>query len=629
MNPLPSPSESRLDRLAPLDWGGGLHVFPVKHGSALFAMAVRQCLWSGKYDSVALAFPEGYATEIAEAVDALPIVEGWVVARDGEPQCYVPMDPCDAYVEGWRQARQRRLPCEGLEDDFRFSRPRHISMPDAQLLPALGVAKYHELAKQMQGDLEPSDPWRRVAILVSQRLRHKMRPGKPVLFLCDYPLLPWLEKIYLHSDSPQPEWDAREEADALEAPVTWSHTRYPIKPEHLYFALGEAPFFSAEVERERQQIFAQPRSYLDLVKTLFLRTREQFVDNAVDRLSITVKAVQQALQYTRNLAALDGALTPGLFDLLTAAKGVFGASFARRLLEAARYYPFFSLDATDYLELGPEKILLPTGDAFPAFNVLADAPKLWRPFNLKPEPDKKKQREYRFQWDSRGLCSHLPEDTRIEKFNRVVRTRAVERDQMAHTRIEKLTSSLKDGIDLRETLRHWHTGSIYVREIPPQTRRVDTIVVLFDETHDERYPHHVTWYAEHPNESTLTFFATDPASKFVGPGIAEAEYGGFSLLFPPRHVPDIFSVPPEVLGTRSLSEQLVVGALLHSREKALAIVSERRPSLRMKLLARRYHKKLVHIPLAQFSMETLKRLRKFHLLNNKHIRTWASRFIDE
>ena len=40
-------------------------------------------------------------------------------------------------------------------------------------------------------------------------------------------------------------------------------------------------------------------------------------------------------------------------------------------------------------------------------------------------------------------------------------------------RTEKFTTSLKDGLDIRETLRNWHTGSLYVKEIPPSKGSLD------------------------------------------------------------------------------------------------------------------------------------------------------------
>lgn len=603
----------------PLRWDNGLEVMPVRHGSAVFAMALRQLLWSRRYDALAIAFPSGWEDALGEGIDALPEVQA-AVFRDGEsPRCYLPFDPCDAYIEAWRQARQRGIPCLALEDDTRLAERRDIVLPDAHLLTALGVAEYHRLAVQGLDAGLASETWGGLARRVTHELRRLKAKEARVLFVCDYPLLPWVEKLYAES----PSVPGEDQTVCDEARV------YPVKPEHLYFALGEPPFFSAEVENERRDPLAMPKPYFELVKTLFLRTREQFLEQAVERRSATVKGVQQSLTYARNLAALEGALTPSLLNLVIAAKGVLGSGFARRLLEAGRFYPFIHPEKEEWLQVGPERIQEPGEEFASAFNLLEDQPKLWKSLRLKPEPDRKQQSSYRYAWDARGLCSHLPEDARIERFNRVVRTRARDRDPMSHHRVERMTSSLKDGIDIRETLRQWHTQKVYVREVPPQARRVDTVIMIFDDGHDDRYPQQVTWYAEHPEESTLTFYATDPMARLIGPGIAEAEYGGLSLLFPPRQVPDIFSLPAEALGLRGLAEQLVYGALLHSREKSLAYVAERRPSLRLRLLARRFGRRLVHIPLGSFSADTLRKLRRFHMLNGKQVRSWASRFIEE
>jgi hypothetical protein len=300
------------------------------------------------------------------------------------------------------------------------------------------------------------------------------------------------------------------------------------------------------------------------------------------------------------------------------------------VLEAARYYPFFDpADEEGQLEVGRDHIREPDGEPVDAFNLLEDEPKVWKTISLKKEPDREKQKRYRYAWDPRGMCSHTPEDERIEGFNRAVRRRSQDLDIQAFARTEKLTSSLKDGIDIRETLRNWTTGGIYVKEIPPAKGRVDTVVIVFDEDHDERYPSRTTWYAEHNEESTLTFYATDPLAKLIGPGIAESEYGGLSLLFPPRPVRNVFEIPPEEGGFRSLAEQLLYGGLLNSEERSVAYVGHRKPGLRMKRMAAGFKKRLVWIPLASFSAETLRRLRKFHILNGKQVRAWAARFIPE
>ena len=43
--------------------------------------------------------------------------------------------------------------------------------------------------------------------------------------------------------------------------------------------------------------------------------------------------------------------------------------------------------------------------------------------------------------------------------------------------------------------------------------------MIFDEMNDARYPHYTTWYAEHPEESTFSFYATDPFANLIGPGV--------------------------------------------------------------------------------------------------------------
>jgi hypothetical protein len=228
------------------------------------------------------------------------------------------------------------------------------------------------------------------------------------------------------------------------------------------------------------------------------------------------------------------------------------------------------------------------------------------------------------------MCSHVPEDVTIERFNTHVRAKTVKILLEEFAKHEKFTTSVKDGIDIRETLRNWHTGHIYVREIPPSHGRLDSVIIIFDENHDENYPHRSTWYAEHGNESTLTFYATDPFADLIGPGIARCRYGGLSLLFPPRPVPNIF----ELTGNSSadfpnLAARLAYGALIFSAERVVAYVASRKPGVYLRTLAARLKKKLVWVPLASFSSETIGTLRKFHILNGKEVRSWASRFIGE
>lgn len=194
-------------------------------------------------------------------------------------------------------------------------------------------------------------------------------------------------------------------------------------------------------------------------------------------------------------------------------------------------------------------------------------------------------------------------------------------------RTEKFSTSLKDGLDIRETLRNWHTGDLYVKENPPTVGSLDCVVMLFDSPADPRdYPYRITWHAEHHDESTLGFFATDPQQDVVGPGIARARYGGALFLFPPREIAEIWR-DPRLDFTDTLEERLLAAGCIHSAEKHVALLSSGPPGSGWKRLAKKFDRKLVHVPLSKFSQLGVEQLRNFHVLNGQEVRSFAADFI--
>ena len=152
------------------------------------------------------------------------------------------------------------------------------------------------------------------------------------------------------------------------------------------------------------------------------------------------------------------------------------------------------------------------------------------------------------------MCSWPPEDDRIESFQRHVRdqARAILGADLA--RSEKFTSSVMDGLDIRETLRNWHTGDLYVKVLPPSRGTIEIVVFLFDVPADPQvYTTGRPGTPSIPEESTLAFFGTDALKNLVGPGIAQAEYGGAMFLYPPRPIPDIWDDPGSTSPTPSKS----------------------------------------------------------------------------
>ena len=244
-----------------------------------------------------------------------------------------------------------------------------------------------------------------------------------------------------------------------------------------------------------------------------------------------------------------------------------------------------------------------------------------------PGRSRKSKRRWRQRWDPFGMCSWPPEDDRIESFHRHVREQAKAILGADLARTEKFTTSVRDGIDIRETLRNWHTGEPVRqgRASQPRVARGRGLPVR----HPGRPPglvNRTTWYAEHAEESTLAFYATDPMKNLVGPGIAQAQYGGALFIFPPRPIPDVW-VDQRLDFTDTLEERLLAAAFLHSNDKHVAVVSPKIPPASWRRLARKFGRKIVHLPLKRFSGQLLERLRTFHVLNGKQVRSYAADFI--
>ena len=166
-----------------------------------------------------------------------------------------------------------------------------------------------------------------------------------------------------------------------------------------------------------------------------------------------------------------------------------------------------------------------------------------RPLGLKPRKKEKFPGEWAKQIDGNAICSYPPEDIVVEDFGRFLQKKAKSILSEERVRMEPFTTSVLDGIDLRETIRHWHESKIYVRQFDKIAGEVGSVVVIFDEDRDDRYPWLTTWLGEHANESDMAFYSTDPFGNLVGPGIGRAEYGGFLMSLPPRRMLDVWNDP--------------------------------------------------------------------------------------
>src|SRR5204863_9531349 len=195
-----------------------------------------------------------------------------------------------------------------------------------------------------------------------------------------------------------------------------------------------------------------------------------------------------------------------------------------------------------------------------------------RHIGLKPRKKEKVPGEWASQLDGNSICSYPPEDLIVEDYGRFLKKKGKSILSEERVRTEPFSTSLLDGIDLRETIRNWHEKKIYVRRQERLSGEVGSVIVIFDEDRDDKYHYLTTWLGEHQNESDMAFYATFPFDPLVGPGIGRAEYGGLLMALPPRRMFDVWQ-DIDYNFAESKPERLLLAALDYSVEKLVVYVA--------------------------------------------------------
>lgn len=612
-------------------------ILPIIHGSGDFAVEVRRVMLNTKFDCLAVPLPASFQHDVECAIERLPGVSvvvqreeasygtgEWQAESDrddegGEPDLpfvsYVPIDPCQGVIAALRIAMQERMPRAFIDLETAVYLPVAAVLPDPYALKQVPVEKFAAAVLPSIRRLPEGQPTDRV-VTMAHRLRELEKKYRSILFVCSLVDWPWVKDAYAHETVPAVDDDAVEETQVFAA-----------DPQTLLFLLGELPYITGLYEQARQELDSDENLSVDGVKEMLLAARERYRAELKGRArKITPHLLRVYLRYVRNLSLVERRMTPDLYTLIVAAQQIFGDSFAISLAETLRAYPFPPPDIPQ-MKVGVNEGRLPDGTLVRMTSRLPGPEITWHTLELKRRPDRQEQLQWQMRWNPFMQCSWPPEDVAIEKFRTHVADKALNLLGQDLARTEKFTTSLLDGLDIRETLRNWHTGDLYVKLIPPSRGTLDCVVMLFDVPADPRdYPWRTTWMAEHGDESTLALFATDFRKELVGPGIGQATYGGAIFLFPPRPIRDIWT-DRRFDFAETLEDRLVAAACHHSGERHIALLSQSPPGAGWRRLAKRYGKRIIHVPLNHFSQETVQQLRLVHVLNGKQVRSFAADFI--
>jgi hypothetical protein len=592
---LPLPDLASLTR-------GRFTYFPVVPGRLEFALEVRAAILRERPKVVALELPATLQSAWMQGVARLPEISAifYPDEKAGENEAvYVPIEPADPFTEAIRTAQE--IGAEILFADPEASTRPHLkdSYPDSYAIRHIGLARYieayrvypqprsEELARHAAGiawKLQGADPLAHVLVVLSLNL---------------------LDPVMDAMEEPQAQPLARMRRDGVE--LLNPH------PESLAEILVEYPALQWRYENFRPlgtDLKLIDRRHAQLA--VFRAAEKEYEANTGERIAHWQRRL--LARYTRNLALAGNDLVAGIFDLALAARSLADDNFAWDVWEAGGLYPPQRIEAEiPTARISGEDMWVDTRRLH-LRRRLPSTKRTLRPYGLKPRKKEKFPGEWASQLNGSGICSYPPEDLIIEDYGRYLKKKGKSILSEERVRVEPFTTSILDGIDLRETIRKWYEKRIYVRQFQKIQGDVGSIVVIFDEDRDNRYLYMTTWLGENQNESDMAFYSTFPFDNLVGPGIGRAEYGGFLMSLPARRMYDVWQ-DPDYQYAESKSERLLLAGLDYSVQKHVVYVAAKPPRSIFRTIAARLGRTIIYIPIGQLSPVSLKKIRVVHVLD--------------
>ncbi len=611
---------------------GSICAIPIIHYNMEIAAQVRIAFDQIQPDCVAVELAETMQLQLLHAASRLPDISLAITYNAKQEPLYYLCEPCDAAFEGLRCALEKQIPgyCIDLDVDY-YPDVREV-VPDPYSIHRIGLQHYYEIYQKTvqtkQYPVTQTDANREIHM--ARRLKELSLSYDRILFIggmfhiqnvlnlvdrTEFPLIPHaqrevVELCTLTEDS------CRE----VMAECGWTSSQYEElrqKYEEDKNRTNQDTLLPATFPPDRQKLIYQ----------LFKTAGEKYVANTGNK--FPGYHLRNMMKFGRNYALMTGQLMPDLFQILSTAKGCVDHNYAYEVWELATSYPFRrNVDALLELDLSIEDVW---GHSKIIRFHLKQKSRKNHTFFERRRRDKSKIRF--FPPGPFSICSYPPEDISVERFGDFLKKKGTQILTEDAARTIPFSTSLEDGIDTRETVRHWHDKKLYVKVWGKPPGGIGSIVVIFDEDmpiegkpYQEKYTWHTTWLGEHTQESDMSFYATPATANVVGPGISRCEYGGFMMSYPPRRLLDVWS-DPDYAECRTKAEVLLMAAIDYAVKPIVVFVGAKPPRSMLKSFAKRFGKKVVFLPIGQLSPITLNKIRTFHVLDGYDKREIAGGYI--
>jgi hypothetical protein len=595
-----------------------IRLVPILHNRMEFAVEVRRQFEEFSPDSVAVEYPDTLGDKILQGVKRLPLLSVVYYEENDNAFTYLLLEPTDGQVEAIRLSLSNGLPVHFIDRDTEGYPLDYSPMPDPYAVKRVGHFNYCQAYLGIYNDSSRSSADTLREMNMAFHLQRLSNQGERILFVGGLGHLPCLLEML---DQPQTQVIGRRKREG----VGLAH----LQQESSREIMSEMPFLAGAYERSRSKAGLEEMDRLEINSQLINMAVKNYWKNSKEELSLT--QIRILNKFARNYAFLTGNLAPSFYQLVVAARGAADDNFAFEVWEKGSEYPWQAEEpGLPILRLKGEDLFL-------------DHKKIRFHRRLKtmrrrlvPVPVKKRRRErYPGEWRSKlrgfSICSYPPEDVVIEGYGLYLKKKAIEIKSEENSRVAPFSCSMRDGLDIRETIRQWDKHKLYVKEERALRGKVGSVVVIFDPDFTDKegkelFPWRVTWLGEHEQESDMAFYSTPAGESMDGPGISRCQYGGFMLTYPPMRVYDIW-IDPFFDVARNKPERLLMAAVDYSLEKHVVYVAATPPSGWGQSMAARLGKKIIYLPIGTFSPVTLKKIKQFHVLDGHPVRKYAHLYI--
>lgn len=594
-----------------------IHAVPIIHYNMEMAAQVRLAFKEIQPDCVAVELAETMQLQLLHGASRLPDLSVVTAYNQRQEPLYYMVESCDAAFEGLRCALENNVPSFCIDLDVDHYPNVRESVPDPYAIQRIGFKSYYEAYERnvlvQEGIRTIEDQHRE--LYMARRLKELSLSYDKVLFIGGMFHVKNVLNLIARDSFPSLEHAKRDFVEISSIPE-----------ESAREIMAEPAWFTSHYEESRKTGEEFPPDRQKLLYKLFKEASIVYMKET--GASFPGYHMRNLMKFARNYALTCNQLMPTLFEIIACSKGCVDHNYAYHVWKLATEYPY--LKNVDNL---PEKKLSPQD--------------LWKNsklihFHLRQvgkkerfqQRRKKDRANFRFEPPGPfGICSYPPEDIAIENFGEFLKKKGTQLLSEEGARSLPFSTSVEDGIDTKETIRHWAEKKLYVKVKGKPPGGVGSIVMIFDEDkplegekYQPKYPWTISWLGEHQQESDMALYATNMGENVVGPGISRSEYGGFMMSYPPRRLMDVWS-DPDYEECRSKAEVLLMAAIDYAVSPVVVYVAATPPRSFYKSYAQRFGKKVVYIPIGQLSPITLNKLRIFHVLDSHARRSIADDYI--